>query len=115
MLYLLGNPEVLTVSGATYQKLDMYADRRTSSRYNVEELGMGLVRLAGGITFCWDEAWAIHSEDPNSDYIYGAKGGLRVDPLTFFNTMADLRWPLPSTSRAPSHAGSAATPQRLLR
>jgi predicted dehydrogenase len=90
MLYLLGNPDVLTVSGATYQKLDMYEDRRAISRYNVDELGIGLVRLAGGITFSWDEAWAINSEDPNSDYVCGAKGGLRVDPLTFFSTMADL-------------------------
>lgn len=90
MLYLLNNPGVLTVSGSTYQKLDMYEDRRKLSRYNVDELGIGLVRLDGGVTFFWDEAWAIHSEDPNSDYVYGAKGGLRVDPLTFYSTMADL-------------------------
>jgi predicted dehydrogenase len=90
MLYLLGNPNVLTVSGATYQKLDMYQDRRQISGYNVDELGIGLVRLDGGITFVWDEAWAINSEDPNSDYVCGDKGGLRVDPLTYFSTMADL-------------------------
>jgi predicted dehydrogenase len=90
MLYLLNNPAVLTVSGATYQKLDMYPERRQVSRYNVEELSIALVRLAGGITFAWDEAWAIHSEDPNSDYVYGDKAGLRVEPLTFFNTAADL-------------------------
>jgi predicted dehydrogenase len=91
ILFLLGNPEVLSVSGSTYQKLDnMYEDRRQSSGYNVEELGMGLIRLAGGITFSMEEAWAIHSEDPDADYVYGSKGGLRVEPLTYFTTLADM-------------------------
>ena len=91
MLFLLGNPAVLTVSGSTFQKLDnMYPDRRESSGYNVEELGMAVVRMAGGITLFIEEAWAIHSEQGDADYIYGAKGGLRVDPLTFYTTLADM-------------------------
>jgi predicted dehydrogenase len=91
MLFLLGNPRVLSVSGTTYQKLDnMYEDRRQASRYNVEELGMAIVRLAGGITFFLEEGWAIHGGDPDSDYIYGSHGGLRVNPLTHFTTLADL-------------------------
>ena len=48
-LFLLGNPRTLTVSGGTFQKLygNMYADRRESGKYNVEELGMAVIRLAG--------------------------------------------------------------------
>ncbi len=46
ILYLLDNPEVLTVSGATHQEVDMYEDRRREGRYDVEELGLALVRLA---------------------------------------------------------------------
>lgn len=91
MLYLLGNPEVLTVSGSTFQKLDnMYPDRRESGGYNVEELGMGVIRLAGGITFFMEEAWAIHSDQPDGDHIYGSKGGVRVDPLGYFTTLGDM-------------------------
>ena len=91
MLYLLDNPQVLAVSGATYQKVDnMDADRRASSGYDVEELGMGLVRMAGGITFFMEEAWAIHGDDPDADYVYGTKGGLRVSPLTYFTTLGDM-------------------------
>jgi len=91
ILYLLGNPEVLTVSGSTFQKLDnMYPDRRESGGYNVEELGMGVIRLAGGITFFMEEAWAIHSDQPDGDHIYGSKGGLRVDPLGYFTTLGDM-------------------------
>jgi len=91
ILYLLGNPQVLTVSGNTYQMVDnMYADRRESSQYDVEELGMALVRLAGGITFFMEEAWAIHSDQPDGDHIYGTKGGVRVEPLSYYTTLADL-------------------------
>jgi predicted dehydrogenase len=91
MLFLLGNPELISVSGSTFQKLDnMYPDRRQSSGYDVEELGTGLARLAGGVTFMLEEAWAIHSDDPDADYVYGAKGGVRVSPLTYFTTLGDM-------------------------
>lgn len=90
MLYLLGNPEVLSVSGSTYQKLEMYDDRKALSQYDVEELGMGLVRLAGGLTFFLEEAWAIHSDQPDGDHIYGSKGGLRVEPFSYYTTLADM-------------------------
>ncbi len=91
MLFLLGNPRLLAVSGRTFQKLDnMYQDRRQDSGYDVEELGMGLARLDGGVTFLLEEAWAIHGDDPNTDYIYGSHGGLRVSPLTYYTTMADM-------------------------
>ncbi len=91
ILFLLGNPDVLTVSGATYQKLDnMYEDRRASGRYDVEELGSGFARLAGGLTFVVEEAWAIHSDQGDQEFVYGSKGGVRVKPLTYFTTLADI-------------------------
>ncbi len=91
ILYLLGNPEVLTVSGSTFQTLDnMYEDRRASGRYDVEELGCGIARLAGGITFFIEEAWAIHSEQGDHEYVYGSKGGLRIKPFTYYTTLADI-------------------------
>ncbi len=91
ILHLLGNPAPETVSGTTYQKLEnMYPDRREESGYNVEELGMAYVRLAGGISLMLEEAWAIHSDDPNNDQVMGSRGGLRVSPLTYFTTLADL-------------------------
>src|ERR1700712_2202736 len=58
MLYLLGNTDVKTVSGTAYQEIDMYADRRATSGYDVEELGLGLVRLAGGVTMDVEVSWA---------------------------------------------------------
>jgi len=90
IVWLLGNPDLISVSGKTYQKIGMYEDRRASGKYNVEELGMGLVRLAGDVTFMMEESWAIHANDPNDDRIYGSKGGLRVDPLEYYTTLADM-------------------------
>jgi len=91
IIFLLDNPDLISVSGSTYQKLEnMYEDRRQSSNYDVEELGMALIRLAGGITFFMEEAWAIQSDNPECDYIYGSKGGLRVEPLTYFTTLGDM-------------------------
>jgi predicted dehydrogenase len=90
IVWLLGNPDLISVSGKTYQKIGMYEDRRASGKYNVEELGMGLIRLAGDVTFVMEESWAIHANDPDDDRIYGSKGGLRVDPLEFYTTLADM-------------------------
>src|SRR5262245_63016845 len=35
MLHLLGNTDVKTISGRTYQEIDMYEERRTNARYDV--------------------------------------------------------------------------------
>ena len=69
---------------------NMYPDRRASSGYNVEEFGMGLARLEGGITFFVEEAWAIHSDQPDGDHIIGSTGGVRLDPFGYFTTLADM-------------------------
>ena len=91
MVWLLGNPALISVSGSTYQKLDnMYPDRQKNGKYDVEELGMGLARLAGGITYFIEEAWAIHADQPDGDHIFGSAAGLRVEPLGYFTTLSDL-------------------------
>jgi len=92
IVYLLDNPDLVSVSGSAVQKLwgNMYPERKESGKYNVDELGMGYIRLAGDISFWMEEAWAIHSEDPNCDYVYGDKGGLKVEPLTYYTTLSDM-------------------------
>ena len=91
MIWLLGNPDLISVSGSIYQKTNnMYEDRRREGGYDVEELGMGLARLAGGITYFIEEAWAIHADQPDGDHVFGSSGGLRVDPLAYFATLADM-------------------------
>jgi len=86
ILHLLGNPEVLTVSGATHQEVDMYEERRKDGNYDVEELGLGFVRLAGGISFFIEEAWAIHLSGTDGSKIVGSRGGLTLEPFTMMDS-----------------------------
>ncbi len=95
ILYLLGNPEVITVTGAAHQALDMYEERQRFSEFGVEELGLGWARLAGGISFDIEEAWAVHYDNSESSKILGAKGGIRLDPFAFFSSQSDM--PMTST------------------
>jgi predicted dehydrogenase len=90
ILYLLGNPTIETVSGATHQEIAMYDDRRKNSNYDVEELGVGLVRLEGGITFFIEESWAMHMGEPPPSELHGSKGGVSLGPFSFHSTVADM-------------------------
>lgn len=95
VLHLMGNPVVKTVTGAAHQELDMYEERRTFSGYSVEEMGLGWVRMEGGISFDIEETWAVHHDGQESSKILGSKGGLRLDPLTYFTSLSDM--PLSAT------------------
>jgi len=90
ILYLLGNPDVLTVSGSTHQEVDMYDDRRANGNYSVEEFAASFVRLAGGVTFNIEEAWAIHLGGTDGSKIAGSEGGLTLKPFTFHTTIGDI-------------------------
>ncbi|HEY4158768.1 MAG TPA: Gfo/Idh/MocA family oxidoreductase [Polyangiaceae bacterium] len=90
LLYLLGNPPVTRVSGKTYQELDMDSARRTRAGYDVEELGTGFVRFAGGATLDIIEAWALHVDSLDTSYLFGQKAGVRLNPFGFFKNYGDL-------------------------
>ncbi|HTX92269.1 MAG TPA: Gfo/Idh/MocA family oxidoreductase [Anaerolineales bacterium] len=90
MLYLLGNPAVERVSGRTYQETGMDEPRREASGYDVEELGLGFVRLAGGVTLDIFEAWAIHLGGMDGSVLLGSRGGIRLEPFGCFQSLGDL-------------------------
>jgi predicted dehydrogenase len=90
VLYLLGNPEPLTISGQVFQETEMDATRREKSGYNVEELGLGFVRLAGGIALDIIEAWAVQLDSFEGSYILGSEGGVRLDPFGYFRSVGDI-------------------------
>ena len=89
-LYLLGNPDVERITGRTYQKMDMDAKRRDEAGYSVEELGMGFINFAGGLTLDLIEAWAINLDGMEGSSIVGSKGGVRLSPFGFFKSVGDL-------------------------
>ncbi len=90
ILDLLGNPAVKTVTGAAHQELEMDEARRAFSGYSVEEMGLGWVRLEGGISFDIEETWAVHHDGQESSKILGSQGGLRLNPLTYFASLSDM-------------------------
>jgi predicted dehydrogenase len=91
ILYLLGNPAVKTVSGASHQAIPMYPDRQKKGKYSVEELGLGFIRLEGGITFIMEESWALHIGDEGQhSQLFGSRGGIRLSPFSYHSTVADM-------------------------
>jgi predicted dehydrogenase len=90
LLYLLGNPKVLRVSGKIYQETGMDPTREKASGYNVEELGLGFVKLEGGLTLDVIEAWAIHLGGPGGSSLVGSLVGICLEPFGFFQSLGDL-------------------------
>ncbi|MCL2604221.1 MAG: Gfo/Idh/MocA family oxidoreductase [Defluviitaleaceae bacterium] len=88
LLYLLGQPKVERVSGNVYHKIAMDEGRRIASGFDVEELGVGLVKFAGGMTLDILESWAIHGAAFPAHSIHGSEGGLQFaddKTLSFFS------------------------------
>ncbi len=90
ILHLLGLPEVQRISGKIYQETAMDEKRRVESGYSVEELGLGLVRFAGGATLDIIESWAIHLNGFEGSCIVGSKGGIRLNPFSFHTTRHEI-------------------------
>lgn len=90
ILYLTSNLPVQRITGKTYQKVPMDAEREKSSSYNVEELGLGFIHFENDFTLDMIEAWAIHLNSIEGSSIVGTKGGVRLDPFGFYQSIGDL-------------------------
>lgn len=90
MLYITGAREVTRISGSTFQEMDMLEERRISGKYDVEELACGYVRFTDGFSLDIVEAWAAHADSLGTNVVLGADGGIRLDPFTYFTTLADM-------------------------
>jgi predicted dehydrogenase len=87
-LYLLGEPEVLTVSASTYDELarsgkgiDQNARKSGADNiYEVEDLATAFMRLAGGATLLLEASWATNSSagDDFGITLYGSEGGAEI-------------------------------------
>ncbi|NPV55562.1 MAG: Gfo/Idh/MocA family oxidoreductase [Anaerolineae bacterium] len=90
LLYLLGNPAPLCICGQTYQETPIDPHRLEQSEYDVEEMGLGFIRLAGGITLTLAQAWAMHLDSLGGSYLVGSEGGIRLEPFALFRSLGDL-------------------------
>jgi predicted dehydrogenase len=89
-LYLLGNPMPKRISGKTYQMVEMDAKRRENSGYDVEEMGLGFVRLEGGSSLDIFETWAANLDSIDGTIVLGSKGGVKLEPFGFFKNYGNL-------------------------
>jgi len=78
ILYLLGNPKPLRVKGRVFQEMPMNEERRRESGFDVEELGVGIADLQGGITMEVFEAWAANLSGVEGSYVLGSLGGIKL-------------------------------------
>lgn len=90
-LYLLNEPEILTVSATTSAILGKQDTSRSqsgwkaqkyfvNSQFEVEDLAIAFLRLAGETTLCLEACWAIQS-DADDDWhltFYGTQGGAKL-------------------------------------
>jgi predicted dehydrogenase len=90
LLYLMGNPKILRISGKLYQETEMDPVRKDASGFDVEELGLGFIKLANEVTLDVIEAWAVHLGQLGGSSLIGSRGGLCLEPFGFFQSLGDL-------------------------
>ncbi|MFE5323052.1 Gfo/Idh/MocA family protein [Paenibacillus sp. NPDC056579] len=99
MLYLLDTPKVERISGKGYREMEVDAKRAQQAEFNVEELGLGFVKFAGGATMDVCEAWSIHLGSIEGCSVVGTKGGIRMPaysdqavlaPFSYHTTACDI-------------------------
>ncbi len=118
-LYLLGEPEILTVSASTYAELgksgkgvDPKARKSGSGNaFEVEDLATAFLRLANGATLLLEASWATHSSagDDFGVTLYGTESGADIkvknynwqDTLDIYTDVAGV----PATIHLPTPKG----------
>ena len=111
LYWLLGNPAVLAVSGATYTKFGNRDEGLATSladsgaplgvltprpydpnEFDVEDMAAGFIRLEGGITVAFKTSWAANiPQNARGTTILGTAGGLTLDPLTLVTNMGSYQ------------------------
>ncbi len=92
-LFLLDEPDVLSVSAATYAELGPQGrggrvddnKMQVSAAYEVEDMASAFIRLHGGGTLLLEASWATHSS-AGDDYgitLYGSDGGAEIKVLNY--------------------------------
>ncbi len=106
-LYLLGEPELISVSAATYAELGPRGRGSRGDRtlvgaggYEVEDLATAFVRLGDGATLLIEASWAVYGKaaDDFGVTLYGTEGGADIavknynweDTLTIYTDTAGV-------------------------
>jgi len=94
-LYLLGNFEPISVSGATYTKFGHLGlgeggwgkSDKENLLFDVDDFATGLIRFSNGVSVSLDVSWACHAEDHDRAdvQLYGTKGGALARQGKFYH------------------------------
>lgn len=91
-LHMLGEPKVLAVSAVTHAELGprglggAVGDKQAvGSAFEVEDLGVVLLRLEGGASFTLETSWATHrpTGDDMAITLYGTDGGIELRTINY--------------------------------
>ena len=77
-MWLMGSPQPVAVSAATYDRLGTRIARQEKKTFDVEDIGAALVRFEGGATLTLEASWAgfpAKGEDMVTE-IFGSRGGI---------------------------------------
>jgi len=93
-MWLMGNPKPVAVMGATYAAFGKRPevvsiwDHWDANKFDVEDMGVGMVRFANGATLILRASWAANIEKEFSETrILGTQGGAYMPPLRIFKEM----------------------------
>lgn len=92
ILWLMGNPEPISVTGAVYTKFGNNRSYPITSwgdynraEFDVEDFASGFVRFKNGATLSIESSWAANIEDGSMQQtVVGTKGGGSLFPLKIF-------------------------------
>jgi predicted dehydrogenase len=93
-MWLMGNPRPVAVSGVTYAAFGKRSDVVSTwapwdpARFDVDDMGVALVRFEGGASLILRASWAANIEKPYQETrILGTNGGASMSPLRIFKEM----------------------------
>jgi predicted dehydrogenase len=77
-LWLMGFPEVSTVTGSAYYHLAREAARVQKKKCDIEDLAAAFIRFKNGATLVVEASWDMHGErfEDQLTELYGTKGGI---------------------------------------
>jgi len=96
VLWLMGNPNPVAVSGVTYQKFGKREDVAVTwggewnrEEFDVEDMALALIRLENEASILLRVSWAANVEDDfQSIRVLGTEGGLSHPPFTLFRELS---------------------------
>lgn len=97
-LYLMGWPKPVAVSGIANNTLSKLSEpllytpwaRWQPDQVTVEDFGVAWVRFENGAVLVFKTCWLMHMDTLGQTFFLGTKGGLKLEPLTYFHQQDGL-------------------------